>query len=48
VIDERLFKNKQNGAEKWSDARVGFALLPDGKRMLMTFGSRLIEWTYAP
>jgi hypothetical protein len=48
VIDERLFKNDQEGAEKWSDARVGFALLPDGKRLLMTFGSRLIEWTYAP
>lgn len=48
IIDERLFSKLKEQGEKWSDQRVGFALLPDGKRMLMTSGSRLIEWTYAP
>lgn len=48
IIDERLFSKLKEQGEKWSDQRVGFALLPDGKRLLMTMGSRLIEWTYAP
>ncbi|MBL7951082.1 MAG: hypothetical protein JNM62_05125 [Flavobacteriales bacterium] len=48
ILDERLFSKLKEQGEKWSDQRVGFALLPDGKRMLMTMGSRLIEWTYAP
>lgn len=48
ILDERLFAKLGQQGEKWSDQRVGFALLPDGQRMLMTLGSRLIEWTYAP
>lgn len=48
VLDERLFSKLKEQGEKWSDQRVGFALLPDEKRMIMTMGSRLIEWTYAP
>lgn len=48
IIDERLFKNAQEKGEKWSDARTSFVLLPDGKRLLMTFGGQLIEWTHTP
>lgn len=48
ILDERLFSKLKQQGEKWSDQRVGFTLLPDGKRMVMTMGSRLIEWTYAP
>ena len=48
ILDERLFSKLKEKGEKWSDQRVGFALLPDEERMLMTMGSRLIEWTYAP
>lgn len=31
-----------------SDGRLSFVFLPDGKRILMTFGTRLVEWTYKP
>lgn len=48
ILDERLFTRLKQQNEKWSDKRIGLALLPDGKRMLMTFGSRLIEWTFQP
>lgn len=48
ILDERLFSKLRENGEQWSDQRVGFALLPDGKRMLMTSASRLVEWTYAP
>ncbi|HMN05631.1 MAG TPA: hypothetical protein PKD45_07880 [Flavobacteriales bacterium] len=29
-----------------ADGRISFVFLPDGKRILMTFGTRLVEWTY--
>jgi hypothetical protein len=31
-----------------ADGRLSFTFLPDGRRIWMTFGTRLIEWTYAP
>ncbi|MEX1132085.1 MAG: hypothetical protein WEC15_02570 [Flavobacteriales bacterium] len=31
-----------------ADGRLSFCFLPDGKNILMTFGTRLVEWTYAP
>ena len=48
ILDERLFSKLKEQGGKWSDQRVGFALLPDDKRMVMTSASRLVEWTYAP
>ena len=55
VIDERLFLHQKENEEKWSDARTSFVILAGGGdgshpggRLLMTFGSKLIEWTYAP
>lgn len=48
VIEERLFEDVEAKGEKWSDARTSFVLLPDGKRLLMTFGGQLIEWTHTP
>lgn len=29
-----------------ADGRISFVFLPDGQRILMTFGTRLVEWTY--
>lgn len=37
-----------NDGEFGADGRLSFVFLPDGKRILMTFGTRLVEWTYAP
>ncbi|HPF89873.1 MAG: WD40 repeat domain-containing protein [Flavobacteriales bacterium] len=48
VLSYRLFEKMFSKAEFPSDGRLSFAFLPDGKRLLMTFGNRLIEWTYAP
>ncbi|TXI77287.1 MAG: hypothetical protein E6Q44_13780 [Flavobacteriales bacterium] len=48
VLSYRLFEKMFTKAEFPSDGRLSFIFLPDGKRMLMTFGNRLIEWTYAP
>jgi len=48
VLSYRLFEKMASKAEFPSDGRVSFVFLPDGRRMLMTFGNRLIEWTYAP
>lgn len=48
VIDDRLFSNPKENGEKWSDARTSFVCMPGGNKLLLTFGSRLIEWTYAP
>ncbi|MEZ4755701.1 MAG: hypothetical protein R2817_02615 [Flavobacteriales bacterium] len=31
-----------------ADGRLSFTFLPDGRNIWMTFGTRLIEWTYAP
>ncbi len=47
VLSYRLFEKMRTKAEFPSDGRLSFVFLPDGKRMLMTFGNRLIEWTYA-
>lgn len=48
VLSYRLFEKMFTKAEFPSDGRLSFVFLPDGRRMLMTFGNRLIEWTYAP
>ena len=48
VLSYRLFEKMASKAEFPSDGRVSFVFLPDGRRLLMTFGNRLIEWTYAP
>lgn len=47
VLSYMLFEKMRTKAEFPSDGRLSFVFLPDGKRMLMTFGNRLIEWTYA-
>jgi hypothetical protein len=31
-----------------ADGRLAFTFLPDGKNIWMTFGTRLVEWTYKP
>lgn len=31
-----------------ADGRLSFTFLPDGRNIWMTFGTRLIEWTYKP
>lgn len=48
VLSYRLFEKMASKGEFPSDGRLSFVFLPDGRRMLMTFGNRLIEWTYAP
>ena len=48
VLSYRLFEKMFSKAEFPSDGRLSFVFLPDGKRLLMTFGNRLIEWNYAP
>ncbi len=48
VLSYRLFEKMFTKAEFPSDGRLSFVFLPDGKRMLMTFGNRLVEWTYKP
>jgi hypothetical protein len=48
VLSHRLWEKLFTKAEFPSDGRLSFVFLPDGKRLLMTFGNRLIEWTYAP
>lgn len=48
VLNYRLFEKMASKAEFPSDGRLSFVFLPDGKRLLMTFGNRLIEWTYNP
>lgn len=42
--DATPLKDGEFGAEN----RVSFCFLPDGKRIWLTFGTRLIEWTYQP
>ncbi|MBP8824234.1 MAG: hypothetical protein KBH07_11370, partial [Flavobacteriales bacterium] len=48
VLSYRLFEKMASKAEFPSDGRLSFVFLPDGRRMLLTFGNRLIEWTYKP
>ena len=48
VLSYRLFEKMATKGEFPSDGRLSFVFLPDGRRMLMTFGNRSIEWTYAP
>ncbi|MBL7982075.1 MAG: hypothetical protein JNL52_09720 [Flavobacteriales bacterium] len=48
ILSYRLFEKMATKAEFPSDGRLSFVFLPDGERMLMTFGNRLIEWTYKP
>lgn len=48
VLSFRLFEKMASKGEFPSDGRLSFVFLPDGKRLLMTFGNRLIEWTYNP
>ena len=44
----RLFENLKKGEWVHGDGRLSFCFLPDNRRMLLTAGNRLIEWTYAP
>ena len=48
ILSYRLFEKMFTKAEFPSDGRLSFVFLPDGRRMLLTFGNRLIEWTYKP
>lgn len=48
VLSYRIFEKMFTKAEFPSDGRLSFVFLPDGKRMLLTFGNRLVEWTYTP
>lgn len=48
VLSWRLWENLGKGAFVSGDGRLSFTFLPDNKRMLLTSGNRLIEWTYAP
>ena len=48
VLSYRLFEKMAGKAEFPSDGRLSFVFLPDGRRMLLTFGNRLIEWTFQP
>lgn len=47
VLSYRLFEKMASKAEFPSDGRLSFIFLPDGERILMTFGNRLIAWNYA-
>jgi len=42
--DATPLKDGEFGAEN----RVSFCFLPDGERIWMTFGTRLVEWTFQP
>lgn len=48
VVAWRLWENLGKGEFASGDGRLSFCFLPDSKRMLLTSGNRLIEWTYAP
>jgi hypothetical protein len=48
VVSWRLWQNLDKGEFASGDGRLSFTFLPDNKRMLLTSGNRLIEWTYAP
>ena len=48
VLSYRLFEKMASKGEFPSDGRLSFVFLPDGRNMLMTFGNRLIQWTYQP
>lgn len=48
VLSHRLFEKMASKAEFPSDGRLSFVFLPDGRRLLLTFGNRLIEWTCTP
>ncbi|MGB3870444.1 MAG: hypothetical protein WA937_13410 [Flavobacteriales bacterium] len=47
VVSWRLWENLDKGEFASGDGRLSFTFLPDGKRMLLTSGNRIIEWTYA-
>ncbi len=48
VVSWRLWENLDKGEFASGDGRLSFTFLPDNKRLLLTSGNRLIEWTYAP
>ncbi len=48
VVSWRLWENLDKGEFTIGDGRLSFTFLPDNKRMLLTSGNRIIEWTYAP
>jgi hypothetical protein len=48
VVSWRLWENLDKGEFASGDGRLSFTFLPDDKRLLLTSGNRLIEWTYAP
>lgn len=48
ILSWRLWEKLDKGEFASGDGRLSFTFLPDNKRMLLTAGNRLIEWTYAP
>lgn len=48
VVSWRLWENLHSGQFDHGDGRLSFTFLPDNKRMLITSGNRVIEWTYKP
>ena len=48
VVAWRLWEKLDEGEFASGDGRLSFTFLPDNKRMLLSSGNRLIEWTYAP
>jgi len=48
VVSWRLWENLDKGQFDHGDGRLSFTFLPDNKRMLLTSGNRIIEWTYMP
>ena len=48
ILSWRLWEKLDKGEFSSGDGRLSFTFLPDNKRMLLTAGNRLIEWTYAP
>jgi hypothetical protein len=48
IVSWRLWENLDKGEFASGDGRLSFTFLPDNKRMLLSSGNRLIEWTYKP
>jgi hypothetical protein len=44
-LSSRLFE-KMNEGEFPPDGRISFVFLPDGESILLTFGNRLMKWTF--
>ncbi len=48
IVSWRLWENLDKGEFASGDGRLSFTFLPDNKRIMLTSGNRLIEWTYKP